>query len=100
MESDRKVKEKSEKEENLGKIPFYATIYHPKGKQLVDELLGKHTRRIFDIPLEEYTDFEKQKLIEFYEYVYPKNIKFPKEIKVVNIHTRIYSANSKVQILI
>jgi hypothetical protein len=81
MESDRKVKEKSEKEENLGKIPFYATIYHPKGKQLVDELLGKHTRRIFDIPLEEYTDFEKQKLIEFYEYCISQKYIIPERNK-------------------
>ena len=69
------------KEQNLGKIPFYATIYHPKEKQLVDELLGKHTRRIFDVPLEEYTDYEKQKLIEFYEYCKKQNYRIPKKNK-------------------
>ena len=74
MKSDNKNKE------NIGKIPFYATIYDPKGKQLVDELLGKHTRRIFDLPLEEYTEYEKQKLIEFYEYCKSQKYIIPRKI--------------------
>ena len=75
MKSDNKDKE------NIGKIPFYATIYDPKGKQLVDELLGKHTRRIFDLPLEEYTEYEKQKLIEFYQYCITQKYIIPRKNK-------------------
>ena len=68
-------------EENIGKIPYYATIYRPKEHELINELLGKPTRRIFEIPLEKYHEEEKQKLIEFYEYCINKNYILPKENK-------------------
>ena len=68
-------------EENIGKIPYYATIYRPKEDELINELLGKPTRRIFEITLEKYHEEEKQKLIEFYEYCINKNYILPKENK-------------------
>jgi hypothetical protein len=72
---------KFENEENIGKIPYYAKLHKPKDKELVDELLGKHTRRIFDLPLEEYTEMEKEKLIEFYEYCIEQKFIIPKKNK-------------------
>ena len=47
----------------------------------LNELLNKQTRRIFYIPLEEYTDDEKQKLIELYEYCKKQNYKISKNNK-------------------
>ena len=32
-------------EENLGKIPYYATIYNPPENELVNQLLGKHINK-------------------------------------------------------
>lgn len=72
---------KEDEEENIGKIPYYATIYEPKGKEIVGELLGKHARRIFYLPLEEYTDYEKEKLIEYFEYCISKKYTIPTKNK-------------------
>lgn len=68
-------------EENIGKIPYYAKIYRPKEKELINDLWGVPTRKIFEIPLELYTQYEKEKLIEFYEYCINKQYIFPKENK-------------------
>ena len=68
-------------EENIGKIPYYAKIYRPKDNELINELLGQPTRRIFEIPLEKYTEKEKEKLIEFYEYCIKQKYFLPKENK-------------------
>lgn len=62
------IKNVEDKEDNIGKIPYYARIFIPKEKDIMDKLLGKETRRIFELPLEGYTEYEKQKLIELYEY--------------------------------
>ena len=70
-----------EDKENEGKIPFLATIYEPREDEKINELLKKQTRRIFYIPLEEYTEIEKQKLIEFYEYCKTKKYKISSENK-------------------
>ena len=77
-------KEKEEKKELIesdGKIPYLATIYHPRDDEILNELLNKQTRRIFYIPLEEYTEMEKQKLIEYYELCKSNNYKIKKENK-------------------
>lgn len=72
---------KKNDEENIGKIPYYATIYEPDEKEVVGELLGKHTRRIFELPLERYTEYEKEKLIEYYEYCIAQKYILPKKNK-------------------
>lgn len=72
---------KKNEEENIGKIPYYATIYDPSEKEVVGELLGKHTRRIFELPLEKYTEYEKQKLIEYYEYCISQKYILPRKNK-------------------
>ena len=72
---------KQNDEENVGKIPYYATIYEPNEKEIVGELLGKHTRRIFELPLEKYTEYEKEKLIEYYEYCIAQKYILPKKNK-------------------
>ena len=75
------MKENTKEETNIGKIPYYATIHKPKEEEIMDELLGKETRRIFEFPLEEYTDREKQKLIEFYEYCLAQKYIIPRSNK-------------------
>lgn len=67
--------------ENEGNIPYLAKIYQPKDDEKINELLGKLTRRIFYIPLEEYLPEEKQKLIEYYEYCKQQNYKIQNNIK-------------------
>ena len=49
-----------EENQNEGKIPYFATIYQPRDDELLNELLNKQTRRIFYIPIEEYTEMEKK----------------------------------------
>ena len=71
----------NENNENEGRIPYLATIYEPREDEKLNELLNKQTRRIFYIPLEEYTEMEKQKLIEYYEYCKTKNYQIPTENK-------------------
>ena len=71
----------SEDNQNEGKIPYLATIYEPREDEKLNELLNKQTRRIFYIPLEEYTVIEKQKLIEYYQYCKSQNYKIKKENK-------------------
>ena len=70
-----------EENQNEGKIPYLATIYEPREDEKINELLNKQTRRIFYIPLEEYTLDEKQKLIELYEYCKKQNYKISKNNK-------------------
>ncbi len=70
-----------EENQNEGKIPYLATIYEPREDEKINELLNKQTRRIFYIPLEEYKDDEKEKLIEFYEYCKSQNYKIAKTNK-------------------
>lgn len=65
-------------EDNIGKIPYYATIHNPKEEEIMSELLGKETRRIFEFPLVSYTMREKQKLIEFYEYCIKQKYVIPR----------------------
>ena len=67
--------------QNEGRIPYLATIYQPEENEILNELLNKQTRRIFYIPIEEYTEMEKQKLIEYYEYCKSNNFKISKENK-------------------
>ena len=68
-------------EENLGRIPYQAIYHEPQEKEIIDELLGMQTRRIFEIPIEEYTEYEKEKLIEFYEFLKQNNYKIPNKNK-------------------
>ena len=75
------MKENTKEETNIGKIPYDATIHKPKEEEKIDEVLGKETRRIFESPLEEYTDREKQKLIEFYEYCLAQKYIIPRSNK-------------------
>jgi len=75
------MEEIKSEDDNIAKIPFYANIHEPKEKEIMDELLGKLTRRIFEIPLEEYTENEKEKLIELYEYCIKQNYKIPRKNK-------------------
>jgi len=70
-----------EENQNEGKIPYLAKIYEPREDEKINELLNKQTRRIFYIPLEEYKDDEKEKLIEFYEYCKSQNYKIAKTNK-------------------
>ena len=78
-----------EENKNEGKIPYFATIYQPRDDELLNELLNKQTRRIFYIPIEEYTEMEKKKLIEYYEYCKSKNYK----IQNVNKGGKYYYPN-------
>ena len=72
---------KNEENENEGKIPYLATIYEPREDEKINELLNKPTRRIFYIPLEEYKEDEKKKLIEYYEYCLKKGYKIQRANK-------------------
>jgi hypothetical protein len=67
--------------ENEGKIPYLATIYEPREDEKINELLNKPTRRIYYIPLEDYREEEKEKLIEYYEFCLTKNYKIKTDIK-------------------
>ena len=75
------------KKDDTKNIPLIATKFQPKNDDLVDNLLGKPTRRIFIIPINFYTSRELQKLIEFYEYSLNQNYNFyPKNTKNYSYH--------------
>ena len=78
------MKDNKKENTNIGKIPYFAKIHQPKGEEIMDELLEKKTRRIFDIPLQDYTEDEKEKLIEFYEYCKKQNYIIPTKTKSGN----------------
>ena len=52
-----------------------------KYSKKINELLNKPTRRIYYIPLEDYREEEKEKLIEYYEFCLTKNYKIKTDIK-------------------